>query len=456
MKSRELKRLVGVVGAVVMLIGIGTIIPMASAQEKIVFWHKTGPEDYMNSLVQAVDRFNQAHPEIKAVIEFPGGGPKYQEKILLAVYAGIAPDVLQIPPLVRYAMERSGEKILAPIDELSANYETELELDDMRPEVIEHNSYYDRLMGVPFFIQLEGAGLVYNKDLFRKAGLNPENPPETIEELVEYAKVLTKDTDGDGTPDEWGYALPFGNRNWMTVIFFSELWRRGAEVYNEDFSEVLVNRPEGVKALQFWVDCYNTYKITDPYAPDLAWMTDLYGYFGSGKVGMSPCSADISGYSFNFDWGVSIYPDIYAGLKVEQFNTHALVTFEQCLHKSAAYEFIRFIMSPEEHPKVMIGVGQLPVRASTLDVPIWKEFVQKTPAMQVFLDLLVDPRYTLRSRPKTPIHNDVRKILVEAIQLAVYGKASSKDALDEAAQKIKETVVKAKQEGLWKEPTWIE
>jgi len=455
MRSRELKRLVGVVGAIVMLIAIGTVVPITSAKEKIVFWHKTGPEGYMNSLIQAVERFNQTHPEIKAVIEFPASGPRYQEKILVAVNAGTAPDVVQMPPLVRYAMEWSGEKLIAPINELSANYETELELEDMRPELIEQNSFYGRLMGVPFFTQFEGAGLAYNKDLFRKAGLNPENPPETIEELVEYAKVLTKDTDGDGTPDEWGYALPFGNRNWMIVMFLADLWRRGGEVYNEDFSKVLVNRPEGVKTLQFWVDCYHTYKITDPHAPDLSWMTDLYEYFGSGRVGMSMCSADISGYSFNFDWGVSIYPDVYAGLKVEQINSHALVTFEQSRKKSAAYEFIRFIMSPEEHSKVMVGMGQFPVRISTLSDPIWKEFVQKAPVMQTFCDLLADPRYRLRFRPRTPIHNDVRKILKEAIQLAVFEKASPKDALDEAAQKIKETIVKAKQGGLWKEPTWI-
>ena len=40
----------------------------------------------------------------------------------MAVNAGTAPDVLQIPPLVRYVMQYSSEKIIAPIDELSANY----------------------------------------------------------------------------------------------------------------------------------------------------------------------------------------------------------------------------------------------------------------------------------------------------------------------------------------------
>jgi len=444
-------------GVIAICFGIIMLSSMCIAQEQITFWHRTAPEWYMNTIIEAVERFNKSHPEIKVKTEFPGSGAKYREKILVAVHAGTAPDVLQCPPAVRYAMERSGEKIIAPIDELSKNYETELELRDLPSAILDHNRFHGRLMGMPFFTQWEGDGLAYNKDMFREVGLDPESPPESIEELIEYGKKLTRDTNGDGTPDKWGYAVPFGKRTWMVVMFMADLWRRGAKMYSKDFSEVLVNRPEGVKTLQFWVDCYHKYKISDLYAPDLSWMTDLYQYFGSGMVGMSPCSADIGRYSFNFDYGIAPYPYVYAGLKVAQFNTHALVILEQSKHKRAAYEFVRWFMSPQEYPTIVTGIGEFPARYSTFTSSAWKNFLQKNPVMKTFVTFMSDPEYIIRPRPKNPIHDAVRGILRDASQLAVYQKASPQEALNEAAKKIREAINKAKKGGTWIErPAWVD
>jgi len=437
---------------------IGMITSLGCTKERIVFWHPIKPQYYMDALVQAMNRFNQAHPEIKGVMEFPGGGERYQEKVLLSVNADTVPDVLRLSPAVKYPMQYSGKKIIVPMSELSENYKTELELEDVMPEVIEFTSYYGKLLGAPWMLQLEGSGLAYNKDLFKKAGLDPESPPESIEELVEYAKILTQDTDGDGTPDQWGYALPFGNKNWIIVPFAADLWRRGAEIYDEEHDKVLINGPEAVKALQFWVDCYYKYKICDLYAPDLSQMTHLYQYFGSGKVGMTMCSPDIGPYSFNFDWEVTHYPYVSAGLKVSAFNAQPLGVLEQCRHKRAAYEFIRWITSPEEgeYPKVMSGIGEFPVRYSTLTTPVWKQFVEKSPALKPFVEIVCDPQYIFRHRPRTPILSALKKIQKKAIQSAVYRKASAKEALDQAAQEYEYIIAKTKREGTWREPDWID
>jgi ABC-type glycerol-3-phosphate transport system substrate-binding protein len=50
--------------------------------------------------------------------------------------------------------------------------------------------------------------LVYNKDHFRAAGLDPEKPPATWEQLREYANKLTIDKDGDGNSDQYGFYVP--------------------------------------------------------------------------------------------------------------------------------------------------------------------------------------------------------------------------------------------------------
>ncbi|HEB30582.1 MAG TPA: extracellular solute-binding protein [Spirochaetes bacterium] len=60
-----------------------------------------------------------------------------------------------------------------------------------------------KLVAIPYFTA--GASFVYNIDLLKDAGF--DRPPDTIEELVEYAKAMTKDLDGDGKIDQYGYGL---------------------------------------------------------------------------------------------------------------------------------------------------------------------------------------------------------------------------------------------------------
>lgn len=454
MPSRRFGKLRIIIMVTIFWISLCGFTGLGLAQEKIVFWHNTKPEFYMNAIQEAVDRFNQAHPEISVEVQFPGSGAKYQEKITLAFTAGTAPDVLRLPIAVKYPMQYSGEKILAPMDELSENYAAELELEDVRPEVIEFHSYYGRLLGMPWIYQLEMAGLAYNKDLFRASGLDAENPPQSIEELVEYAKILTKDTDGDGTPDQWGYGLPFGNKNWITTPFAADLWRWGADIYDEESDKVLINGAEAVEALQFWVDCQTKYGISDPFAPDLTPMTQLYQYFASGKIGMIPVSPDVSPYSFDFDWAVVPYPYVNPELKVASFNSQPLAIFEQTSKKKAAYEFLRWITSSEENPRVITEIGEFPFRISTLATPIWKEFVRTNPAIKAFAEIVENPEYRFRHRPRTAIVGELKKIQKNAIQLAVYGEATAKEALEQAALEYEQAITKAKEQGSWKEPDW--
>ena len=61
-----------------------------------------------------------------------------------------------------------------------------------------------RYYGIPYTVDL--SGLVWNKELFREAGLDPERPPETWDELIEYAQKLTK-TNDSGEVEQYGFAI---------------------------------------------------------------------------------------------------------------------------------------------------------------------------------------------------------------------------------------------------------
>ncbi len=98
--------------------------------------------------------------------------------------------------------------------------------------------------------------------MFRDAGLDPDNPPQTWEEFVKAAQALTK-TGADGKP-QYGFAITgggeFGNTVYRSVPF---LRMNGGGILNAD-GKVIVNTPESVAGLKFYTDFYTTLKTSPP------------------------------------------------------------------------------------------------------------------------------------------------------------------------------------------------
>jgi multiple sugar transport system substrate-binding protein len=118
--------------------------------------------------------------------------------------------------------------------------------------------------GKTYFIrhQVEVRVLMYRQDLFESAGLS--GPPKDWDELVEFAKKLTVDKDGDGNIDQWGYAFsasPTGET--ILETFGSFLNMAGGKLWNDDGTAAF-NSPEGEAALQFMTDLVHTHKVAPP------------------------------------------------------------------------------------------------------------------------------------------------------------------------------------------------
>ncbi len=118
--------------------------------------------------------------------------------------------------------------------------------------------------GKTYFIrhQVEFRVLMYRKDLFESAGLS--GPPKDWDELVEFAKKLTVDKDGDGNIDQWGYAYS-ADPSGETVLetFGSFLNMAGGKLWNDDGTAAF-NSSEGEAALQFMADLVHKHKVTPP------------------------------------------------------------------------------------------------------------------------------------------------------------------------------------------------
>ena len=109
---------------------------------------------------------------------------------------------------------------------------SESEMDDFFPQLLEACTYRGVLYALP--MEATSLALLWNRDLFRKAGLDPDRPPADWEELSEYTRRLTIDFDRDGRTDQYGFFVPVfpasGELNiWMTLQWTPFLWQAGGD-----------------------------------------------------------------------------------------------------------------------------------------------------------------------------------------------------------------------------------
>lgn len=116
-----------------------------------------------------------------------------------------------------------------------------------------------------------GQMLYYRKDLFREAGLDPEKPPLTIDELITYAKKLTK-FDAKGTMTQAGIALRYAGGAQGIGDKFSKyaglyVDTRKEFFYNSDYSDVILDSEGWIKTAQLYQDLVFKHKVTNTALP---------------------------------------------------------------------------------------------------------------------------------------------------------------------------------------------
>ena len=153
---------------------------------KITYWQYYY-ETKVKLVDQLIEEFEKLNPGIEVEqVTFPY--ENFNEKVAVSVPAGVGPDVLTlfygwIPLYVT-----SGYLIPLPANEFSPEY--------LNSEFFPFVSKGIEFNGVPYALPtaVRALALFWNKDLFAEAGLDPETPPTTFAELVDYAKKLTKTT----------------------------------------------------------------------------------------------------------------------------------------------------------------------------------------------------------------------------------------------------------------------
>lgn len=404
------------------------LVVIASAKIKVTFWHAMGG-GHGQTLQEIVNFFNQQRPDIEVEAIYIGNYSALQQKLLAAAQAGGLPTISQAYSNWTAKLIYSGivEPLNAYVNDPKIGL-SKAEWEDIWEPMRLNCMWDDKIYAVPFNKSIYV--LYVNTDALSLAGIKI---PETMGELKRAAILMTEDFNGDGTIDQYG----FGFRS--TVDHFQVfLALNGGSILQKGPDgkwKVTINSPESREVLQFLLD------LKDKYA--LVQGGYLDGPFGEGKIAMfietvasKPYVDSASKGKHGWTWApVPVWKTRnvqFAGTDVIMFST------AKPEEKRAAWEFMKFLISPEITAYWAVKTGYLPVRKSATETTIWKRYVAEDPAAEV---PLIQLPYGVFD-PQIGVWAEIRNIVGTMVSDVLFGKKTIEEGLAWAEAEIKRELAK--------------
>lgn len=408
----------------------------ATGKVTIEFWHAMkGPNaEAINALVADFAKVHGEKVEVKPV--FQGSYDDTIGKYKTAVQQKNTPALIQIYDIGTRFMIDSKQTV---------SVQRFFEKDGLSPADIEPNiaSYYsvdDELRSMPFN---SSTPLLYlNKEAFDRAGLDVTKPPKTLDELTEHAKKLTvRDAAGNVTQYGFGAAI-YG---WLLEQLLATAGKEYCDNGNGRkglATKVQFDSPEAIRVAQWWADLVkggwatNTGRKTD----------DAQAAFKTGTVAMHLESTSVlRGYvdsaKGRFTVATAPYPRLDASSNGGPVIGGASLWINGPGHSAAeqraAWEFAKFVSTPEQQAKWHVGTGYVPVNAKALQQPTVTEWQTRYPQFATAVDQLhALPPSIASAGCLLGVMPQARKATEDGLEQAILGKAAE-PAMKEAATGIK-------------------
>lgn len=367
--------------------------------------------------------FNEQNKNINVQPVYTGNYDDTVTKIQTAIQGGTPPDVFVSLATQRFTMASSG--MARPLDDLIAaeGEAGKAYIADFLEGFMEDSYVEGKIYSIPF--QRSTEIVYYNKDAFREVGLDPERPPKTWDELVEYGKKLTNDK-RYGV----GIALNSGSAQWSFTGFCLQNSKNGENLATEDGKAVLFDTPENVEALQLWIDLQNKHKIM---APGIVQWTDLPTQFLAGEVAMIyHTTGNLANISKNatFEFGTAFQPGNKRQAAPTGGGNFYISSGISEDRVKAAWEFIKFATDTERAAQWSLDTGYVATRQSCYETQMIKDYYQRLPQAKTAYDQIPI------SKPELTTYNaaEIWRILNDNIQSAVVGDATVEEALKNAQE----------------------
>ncbi|GAA5335242.1 ABC transporter substrate-binding protein [Thermus hydrothermalis] len=414
--------------------GLWVLLGIGLAQSTtITFYYPVGVAGPLARFIEGyVREFEAKNPDIRVNTVFGGNYEENQAKVVAAIKAGNPPDTAILLSQQLYTL--LSLDAIEPLDAyIARDPELKQAVNDFFPAFMMNSTLDGKVYSLPF--QRSTPILYYNKEAFREAGLDPEKPPATWDELVEYAKRLTK-RDAQGRIVRYGVAIPTEDRS--TWLLEALTIQAGGLLYDPAGKgcKVLVDTEPVRKGMQFKADLARKHGVSPEGV--VAWGTTP-GDFTAGKVAMIYHSTGSLGFirtNARFPFGTAFLPKLVRyGTPTGGANFY-LFKGSDPKKREATLRFIKFMTSPELQARWALDSGYVAARRSSWNLPIMQRYLQEWPQAKTARDQLA------YARAELPVYNlqQVKDIIAEAEQAVVLGRKDVREATKEAQRRVEEAL----------------
>lgn len=400
----------------------------------VVFWHMwTGEwEEVVNRIVQ---RFNERQSRIRVRPLVVTGDAN--TKLLLATAGGAPPDMMAQWNQVIPAW--ASKDALLPMDSLMPPEEFRGMDRWLYPAAREIGTYEGHFYGL--CVSMNTRALLLNARMLREAGLDPDRPPRSIDELDAYAAKLFKGG-GRGKLERAGF-VPAGLPHWAVVF--------GAEFYDPARRRITANDPRMVRALE-WMTSYSkqydvnklvSFKagLTQEIGGTYPFIAQKYAMLADGQWRVE----DMRKFAPQMEYRVAPLPYPHDGRpNACHVNGNFLIIPRGARHPREAMEFAKFWAGWKNEAtaaEIATWGGWIPPSPAITQQPAYQTYLEQNPHFRPFLQIAASPN--VRVTPVIPVQAFYWDRLTAAEDAALRMQQTPQQALDQVTYEVQRELDKA-------------
>lgn len=404
----------------------------------LTFWHSLtqANEEVITTLT---DRFNSAQQDVHVNLVNQTSYEDTLNAFNAGLESGELPDIAQLPETgLQQAIDtQSVLPVQACVDA------DDYDLSDHLQPLLDRFTSNDTLWAMPFNNSVPV--LYYDRAAFRAAGLDPDEPPTTLDEVKEASQAIKE----SGYP--YGYALK------IDAFLFEQLMAKGGEEYVDNANghdglatEAVFDNDTGREIFEWMADMVDSgLAVTNPRTS-----ADNYFAIGNGQAAMTIDSTGAlgtiaqvlgSGQYADVELGVAPMPGPGEGSDdggvVVGGAALFIVSQSSPEKQAAAWEFTKFLAEPEQAAEFSAGTGYIPTRKSAVDLPVLTQRWAEIPGFRVAYDELVaSPSNDATAGAVIGFYLETREVVDKETDAMFSAGKDPEDALADAKKGVDEVL----------------
>lgn len=373
---------------------------------------------------QLINEFMELYPNV--IIEGIGiPSPDIMSRTQADIVAGSPPDIAQLVfDDLSFIVDNLGVK---PLESIIPPEELDEHISGMHPNGIALGQLNDNTYGLAYTFSTPV--LFYNADIFREAGLDPDVPPTTWEEVKEYGLQIVENTDRLAF-----FPGVYGQFDWM---WQGVVLSNGGRVLSEDRTSLTFAEEGGLGAALMLRDLFESGVHADiASGDDIAAMA-------AGNLGMYLQTSAVQNFLINsardnYELRAAAMPG-FGDLPAVPTNSGSalFILTNDPLKARAAWEFMKFVTSERGYTIITSQIGYLPLRPQIVDDPNYlQDWAEANPLVYPNLEQL-DRLQPWESIPG-PNYKQIVSIMMNALEEAVYGEGDVAEIMRTAQERAQE------------------